>query len=194
MTTFYLVRHASNDLIGKAIAGRAPGVSLNRHGQREAEKIAVRLARKQIDIIFSSPLERAVETAVPLAKRCGLDIQIADALNEIDYGIWTRQKLEQLDPLPGWQRWNSFRSGARVPNGETMIEAQARIVTEVQRLRAKYPEQTLALFSHGDLVRAVLAYFLGVPLDLFQRIEIAPASISILQLSEFEPKIVCVNG
>lgn len=194
MTTFYLIRHASNDTIGKSIAGRMPGLSLNRTGQREADKLAARLGKKQIDLIFSSPLERAVETAVPLAKRLGLDIQISDALNEIDFGPWTRQTFEQLAELPGWQCWNSFRSGTRVPGGETMLEAQTRIVTEILRLGAEYPEQSLALFSHGDMIRAALAYFLGVPLDLFQRIEVAPASVSILLLSEYEPRVVCVNA
>jgi broad specificity phosphatase PhoE len=194
MTTFYLIRHASNDTLGKSISGRTPGVSLNRAGQREADKLAARLGKKQIDIIFSSPLERAVETAVPLAKRLGLDIQISDELNEIDFGTWTHQTFEQLAELPGWQCWNSFRSGTRVPGGETMLEAQTRIVTEILRLRAEFPEQTLALFSHGDLIRAALAYFLGVPVDLFQRIEVAPASVSILLLSEDEPRVVCVNA
>lgn len=194
MTTFYLIRHASNDTIGKSIAGRMPGLSLNRTGQREADKLAARLGKKHIDLIFSSPLERAVETAVPLAKRLGLDIQISDELNEIDFGPWTRQTFEQLAELPAWQRWNSFRSGTRVPGGETMLEAQTRIVTEILRLGAEYPEQTLALFSHGDVIRAALAYFLGVPLDLFQRLEVAPASVSILLLSEDEPRVVCVNA
>ncbi|HZV34837.1 MAG TPA: histidine phosphatase family protein, partial [Verrucomicrobiae bacterium] len=192
-TTFYLIRHATNDLVGNAIAGRMPGVSLNRQGQREAEKLAVRLGRKPIQMIFSSPLERAVETAVPLAKRLGLDIQISDGLNEIDFGSWTRQTFEQLAALPGWQRWNSFRSGARAPNGETMLEAQTRIVTEIQRLHFEYPEQTMALFSHADTLRAALIYFLGMPLDFIHRIEIAPASVSILLINDFESKVLGLN-
>ena len=194
MTTFYLLRHASNDLVGKAIAGRMPGVSLNHQGQREAERLATRLGGEPIQMIFSSPLERAVETAVPLAKRLGLDIQISDALNEIDFGVWTKLTFEQLAELPAWQRWNSFRSGSRVPNGETMLEVQARVVGEIQRLRAEYPEQRLALFSHADPLRAALAYFLGVSLDLFQRIEMAPASVSILHLSEHGPRVECLNA
>jgi probable phosphoglycerate mutase len=194
MTTFYLIRHASNDMLAKGIAGRTPGLSLNREGQREAEKLATRLARKGIQLIFSSPMERAVETAVPLAKRLGLDIQLSDALNEIDFGAWTQQTFEQLAERPGWQRWNSFRSAGRAPNGETMLEAQTRIVTEMLRLRAEYPEQTLALFSHADLLRAAIAYFLGSPLDLLQRFEIAPASVSILTLGDYEPKVVSLNS
>lgn len=193
MTTFYLIRHAANEFLGKAIAGRLPGVSLNRAGQRQAEKLAVRLAREPIQGIFSSPLERAIETAVPLAKRLALDIQIADGLNEIDFGDWTRQTFKQLETLPHWQQWNSFRSGTRVPNGELMVEAQARMVAEINRLWREYPDQTLALFSHGDPIRAALAFYLGTPLDLFQRIEVDTASISVVTLSDYGPRIVCVN-
>jgi probable phosphomutase (TIGR03848 family) len=194
MTTFFLIRHGSNDLVGKAIAGRLPGISLNREGKRQAERLAVRLAKEPIELIFSSPLERAIETAVPLAKRLGLDIQISDALNEIDFGDWTRQTFEHLETLPRWQQWNSFRSGTRIPDGELMLEVQLRMVAEIHRLRKEYPDQTLALFSHGDPIRAALAYYLGVPLDLFQRIEVDPASASILALSDFGPRILRLNG
>jgi probable phosphomutase (TIGR03848 family) len=193
MTTFYLVRHAANDTIGRTIAGRDPGVSLNIAGLRQAENLAGRLARESIQIVVSSPLDRAVETAVPLAKRLGLDIQISDALTELDYGDWTKQNLEQLDAVPKWQQWNSFRTGHRIPAGEMMVEVQARMVTEIQRFRSQYPESGIAIFSHGDPIRAVLAYYLGIPLDLFQRIEIDPASVSILLLDDYAPKIVCLN-
>src|ERR1700757_3718886 len=97
MTTFYLIRHAANDYFNKAIAGRKSGVGLNREGQRQAAGLAGRLAREPIGLIFSSPLERAVETAVPLAQRLGLDIQVSDALNEIDFGDWTNLTFEQLE-------------------------------------------------------------------------------------------------
>jgi broad specificity phosphatase PhoE len=193
MTTIYLIRHGNNDFAGKAIAGRTPGISLNREGKRQADRLAVRLAEEPIEVILSSPLERAIETAVPLAKRLNLDIQISDALNEIDFGDWTRQTFEHLETLPRWQQWNSFRSGTRVPDGELMLEVQLRMVAELHRLRKAYPEQTLALFSHGDPIRVALAYYLGVPLDLFQRIEVSPASISMLALSDFGARIVCLN-
>lgn len=193
MTTFYLIRHATNDLVGKALAGRMPGVSLNRRGRQEAEILSERLGHKSIQLIFSSPLERAIETAMPLARRLKLDVQISEALNEIDYGTWTHHTFDQLSALPGWQRWNSFRSGARTPNGESMLEAQTRIVSEIQRLHAEYPDQTMALFSHADPLRAALMYFLGTPLDFLQRIDIAPASVSILSVGKSEAKVLAVN-
>lgn len=193
MTTFYLIRHAVNDLVGKTIAGRMPGVSLNREGRRQAEQLAERLAEEPIQLIFSSPLERAVETAMPLAKRLGKDVQISEALNEIDFGDWTNQTCEHLAGLPWWQRWNTFRSGTRIPGGEIMLDVQTRMVNEIQRLHTGYPEKTVALFSHGDPIRGALAYYLGAPLDLFQRIEIDPASVSILVLSENGPRVVGLN-
>ncbi len=193
MTTIHLIRHGTNDYVGKAIAGRVPGLSLNREGQKQAERVAARLGKESIAAIFSSPLERAVETAVPLAKRLGLDIQISEALNEVDFGDWTKQSFEQLNALPRWQQWNSFRSGTRVPDGEMMAEVQSRMVKEVYRVRREYPEETVALFSHGDPIRSVLAYYLGVPLDLFQRIEVDPATINTLLISDEGAKVAGLN-
>jgi probable phosphomutase (TIGR03848 family) len=193
MTTFFLIRHAMHEFVGKAVSGRRPGVSLNREGQRQAQQLAALLADTPIQAILSSPLERAVETAVPLAKRLGLDIQIAEELNEIDYGDWTHHTLEQLEAMPRWQQWHSFRSGTRIPNGEMMVEVQARMVAEIERLQREFPEQTLALFSHADPIRAALGYYLGVALDLCQRIEVNPASTSILTVSETGPRIVCIG-
>jgi probable phosphoglycerate mutase len=144
--------------------------------------------------IYSSPLERAQETAEPLAQKLGLKIQISDPLGEIKFGDWTDRSLEQLDLDPHWHRWNSFRSGTQAPRGDLMIEAQTRIVREMLHLRGKHPSESVALVSHGDIIKAALAYFLGVPLDLFLRIEVDPASISIVALTEAGPRIIRVNG
>ncbi|EEF58740.1 histidine phosphatase family protein [Pedosphaera parvula] len=193
MTTLYLIRHAANDTIGVSIPGRTPGIGLNAEGRRQAESLATHLAKEPIQLIISSPLERSVETAMPLARKLNLDVEISDALLEVDFGDWSRQTLEQLNTVPKWGLWNSFRSGQRVPNGEMMIEVQARMVGAVQLLHAEYPNGTIALFGHGDPIRSVLAYYLGVPLDLFQRIELSPAAVSILTLDDTAPKILCMN-
>lgn len=193
MTTFYLVRHGDNDLVGKALAGRSEGLSLNREGQRQAARLASRLAEDSIKIIYSSPLDRAVQTAVPLAQRMGLDIQISEALNEVDFGDWTGMTFAQLGELRRWHAWNSFRSGVRVPSGEMMIQVQSRMIAELNRLRREYPDKTLALFSHADPIRSTLAFYLGVPLDMFQRIVIDPASYSILTLDDDGARILGMN-
>jgi probable phosphomutase (TIGR03848 family) len=194
MTTFALIRHASHDLVGHTIVGRAPGVRLSPDGLHEAEALADRLDGSSIAALYSSPLERARETAAPIAARLRLEVQIADELNEIDFGEWTNRTLADLHDLEGWRRFNTFRSGSRIPGGETMLEVQERMLRLLERLCRVHPQQTVALISHGDVIKATLAYYLGVPLDLFQRIEIGPASVSIVRTERYGPEVLLVNG
>ncbi len=194
MAHFYLIRHATNDLVGKAIAGRAPGVHLNDEGRRQADRLASRLARAPIAQLYSSPLDRARETALPLAKVWGLELHIAPEICEIQFGDWTGQPIAELEKDPAWQQWNRFRSGSRVPNGETMLEIQARFVGFVQKLWAAFPNENVALVSHGDPIRSVLLYFLGLSLDSVHRLELSPASVSILSLSDSGPQVLLLNG
>jgi probable phosphomutase (TIGR03848 family) len=194
MTTFALIRHASHALLGHRIVGRLPGVQLSPEGLREAEALARRFEGWPIRAVYSSPLERARATAAAIAGRLRLEVQLADELNEIDYGEWTDRALADLRDLPEWQRFNRFRSGSRTPNGESVIDLQARMLRLIERLCAAHPEQTVALVSHGDVIKATLAYYLGVPLDLFQRIELSPASLSILRVEPHGPEVLLING
>lgn len=194
MTTFALIRHASHSLVGRAIVGRAPGVPLSPEGLRQAEALSERLEARSIRALYSSPLERARATAAPIAARLGLEVQIADELNEIDYGEWTSRTLAELHDLEEWRRFNIFRSGSRIPDGETMIEVQERVLRLVERLCSAHPERAVALISHGDVIKATLAYYLGVTIDLFQRIEISPASVSIVRIERYGPEVLLVNG
>jgi probable phosphoglycerate mutase len=193
MTTFALIRHASHDLLGHTIVGRAP-VGLGHGGIRQAEALAERFDRSPFQALYSSPLERARATAAPLASRLGLEVQIAAELNEVDFGAWTNRTLADLHDLEEWRRFNLFRSGSRIPDGESMIEVQARMLRLLERLGAAHPDQALGLISHGDVIKATLAYFLGVPLDLFARIEISPASVSIVRIERYGPEVLLVNG
>lgn len=193
MTTFFLIRHGANDFVGKSIAGRMPGVHLNAEGRRQAGRLAEKLSREPIQKIFSSPLERAIETAKPLAERLGLQIQISEAFNEIDFGDWTGLSLDELSPLAEWRRWNSLRTGTRIPNGELILEVQTRMVKEIEQIRRENPNGSVAIFSHGDPIRSALFYFLGVSLDSFQRVEISPASISVLTIDEYSARILRLN-
>jgi probable phosphomutase (TIGR03848 family) len=194
MTTFALIRHASHGLVGRAIVGRARGVPLSPEGLRQAEALAERLAASSIQALYSSPLERARATAAPLAARLGLEVQIADELDEIDYGAWTNRSLAELHDLEEWRRFNVFRSGTRIPGGENMVEVQGRMLRLVERLCSAHPDGTIALISHGDVIKATLAYYLGAPLDLFQRIEISPASVSIVRTERYRPEVLLING
>jgi probable phosphoglycerate mutase len=193
MTTFLLIRHGTNDLVDRAIAGWMPGVHLNQEGQAQAERLAERLGETEIAAIYSSPLERAYETAEPIARRRGLPVQICPGFGEIQFGDWTGHSLEDLADVPGWRHFNSFRSGTRVPGGELMLEVQARTVAELDRLREQHPKETVVVVSHGDIIKAVVAHYAGIPLDLFQRIEISPASVSILTLDESGPRLLRIN-
>jgi broad specificity phosphatase PhoE len=194
MSDFYLIRHGSNDYLAKfLLAGRLPNVHLNEQGRVEAQHVANALSAAGIERIFSSPLERAVQTAEPTAQLLGLKIEIAPEILEIDFGDWTGRPVPELDQVPAWKNFNLYRSGTRIPNGETMLEAQARMVGFVEKLQRANPNQTVALFSHGDPIKSVLAYYLGIPLDLFTRIEISPGSYSILRLQPWGPQIVAIN-
>jgi probable phosphomutase (TIGR03848 family) len=194
LITLALIRHAAHELVGHTIVGRSPGVHLSPHGVRQAEALAGRLAGSGIAALYSSPLERALETAAPIGARLGLDLFPSEELNEIDFGAWTGRTVAELDQLEAWRQFNLFRSSVRVPDGETMVEVQARLLGLVEHLAATHPGRRIALVSHGDMIKAALAHWLGVPLDLFQRIEIAPASLSLVRLCPYGPKVLLLNG
>ena len=194
MTTFLLIRHGETDELGKALSGRRPGVRLNAAGRRQAEQLAARLAGEGITAVYSGPLERVRETAEPLAGRLGLEVRTAPELHEIDLGEWSGKSFDALAGRDDWRLFNTIRSCTRAPGGELMLEVQARAVAFLQRLRCERPHDTLALVSHSDVIKAVLAYHLGVPLDLAQRLEVSPASVSVLALEEWGPRVLCVNS
>ncbi|HYF51233.1 MAG TPA: histidine phosphatase family protein [Planctomycetota bacterium] len=193
-TTFILARHGAHLLGGATIAGRSAGVQLSPLGIEQSQQLAERLSHLPIRAIYSSPLERTHSTAEFLARRLELPVQADDSFSEIDFGEWTRRKLDELRPQPLWKQWNAFRSGTRSLNGESMAETQFRIMTRMMRLREQHPNDCIAIFSHGDVIKAAVAYFLGVPLDLFQRIEIGLASASVISIGDYGPRVQCVNN
>ena len=193
MATFYLVRHGTNDWLGKGLAGRLPNVHLNELGRAEAERLAAVLARKNIHRIVSSPMERARETAQPLARELGLEVELLEAVTEVDFGEWTGRTLTELNSIPAWGRFNTFRSGTRIPKGESMIEVQQRMVLALETLRRTSPGQNIAIFSHGDPIRSALVYYLGMPLDLLVRLEVSPGSYSILTVEGWGAEILAIN-
>jgi probable phosphomutase (TIGR03848 family) len=194
VTTFLLIRHATTDAVGRFLAGRRAGTHLNDAGRQEVRGLCDVLAGQLIGAICSSPLERARETAGPLAERLGLNLVVDEELTELDLGDWTGQTFEELGSDPRWRLFNTNRGGTRVPNGESMLEAQTRVVGYIEGLRDRHRDETVALVSHGDVIRAALLYYLGMPLDLFARIEISPASISVVQLHEHGPQVLAVNA
>jgi probable phosphomutase (TIGR03848 family) len=193
MTTFLLIRHATTDMTDRAVVGWMPNVHLNQKGQEQAERLAGRLAQVPIVAIYSSPLERAFETAAPIAKRLSLQISICEEIGEIQFGDWTGRNFQELDDMSKWKQFNLFRSGTRIPGGELMLEVQARIVVILEQLRERHPSDVVAVVSHGDVVKAAVAHYAGIHLDLFQRIEISPASVSVVVVNDYGPRILRIN-
>src|SRR3954463_11180714 len=180
MTTFLFVRHTAHDLLSHKIAGRMANVHLNELGRRNAVELAQQLSRFHINAIYSGPLERVRETAEPLAQQLGIPVQLAPELDELDMGDWTGRTFAELSDDPLWKAWNSFRSCTRVPGGELMLEVQVRLLRKISDLSAS--DGCIALFSHGDVIRAGLVYFLGLHLDFLFRIEVDPGSVSVVDL------------
>jgi broad specificity phosphatase PhoE len=193
VTTFYLIRHGTNDVLPRALAGRMPGTHLNVAGRAEAERVAERLKFKPIRHIFSSPMERARETAEPLARALNLPLQICEAINEVDFGDWQGAEMTALRDKEEWHRWVNFRSGLRLPRGEMMVNIQARVVSEMIRLKEQFTGEHIALFSHGDPIRSALCHWLGMPLDYMVRLEVAPGSVNVVILDENQPYVQGIN-
>jgi len=168
-------------------------VHLNQSGRAQAQQLSEALGAASIAQIFSSPLERAIETAEPLAHKLSLKIQITPGFNEVDFGDWTGLAYAELAPLEQWKRWNCFRASTRAPNGEMMVETQARFVIALKQLQEAFPEARIAIFSHADPIKAALMYYLGIPLDFLQRLEIGLASFSILTLDDWGAQVRGLN-
>ena len=193
MTTFLLIRHASHDRPGDTLLGWTPGVHLSEQGRAQAQRLRERLAALPVAAVYSSPLSRAVETAEILAAAWERDVQCSEAFGEIDFGAWSGRRFDDLAADARWGRWNSFRSGAPLPGGGSMLQVQARAVAGLVDLHDRHREQTVAVVSHSDVIKAVIAHYLGVPLDLFGRIEISPASLSVLALHDWGAQVLRLN-
>jgi probable phosphomutase (TIGR03848 family) len=193
MVKLLLIRHATCDPVGRLLAGRAPGVRLNEEGRAQAARLADRLRDVELDAIYSSPMERAVETAEPLARHAKREVETMSDLNEIEFGEWTGRTFEELDSRDDWRRFNDVRSLDRPPAGESMLDVQARALRAVETIRLRHPTGTCAVVSHRDVLRCLLAHLAGIPIDLVQRLEVSPASVSIVRVGEREINILRVN-
>jgi len=193
VTLFYLIRHGQHEVQDRIMVGRAPGIRLSERGRGEAERAATRLAAENIEALYRSPQERAAETARPIAERLELEPLVAPELDEIDVGAWTNLAVADLERDAGFARFNSFRSGTPAPEGEWMLDVQRRVVGLIERLRRERPGCRVALVSHGDPIKAAVLYYLGMPLDLFPRIEVSTGSISRLEVEEWGPRVVGLN-
>lgn len=195
MTDILLIRHAVNDFVktGK-LAGWTPDVHLNDEGKAQAEALGKRLADVPIKQLYSSPLERTMETAEAICKHhSNLPIQQNQEIGEVRYGDWEGQAIAALQGRKMWSVVQEYPSRAVFPNGETMRGVQVRAVNAIETLVAKHPGELVAVVSHADLIKMILAHFLGMHLDNFQRLVVSPASISSLSLTHGRPYVGTIN-
>ncbi|MGH8957610.1 MAG: histidine phosphatase family protein [Acidimicrobiia bacterium] len=195
MARLLLIRHAPTAETGRILSGRLPGKSLTPAGRESAELLASELRSVRLGAIYSSPLERAMETAAPIAAAQKKEVVVHEGLLEVDYGAWSGRSLKSLYRLRLWRVVIRTPSRAGFPGGESIAEAQHRMVSTCEELSARHKEKTIALVTHADPIKGAVSHFLGQPLDLFNRIAIAPASVTVLDLPTGGwPRLVSLNA
>jgi probable phosphoglycerate mutase len=194
MALIFLIRHGENEYTrtGK-LAGWTKGVSLNETGQKQAQALAARLKHLPFKQLYSSPLERAQETAAPLAEALGLTVQVREGLGEVGYGEWTGKSLKVLARKPLWRVVQGLPSAMQFPQGETIRAAQLRLVDTLEGIARDHPKEMVAVFSHSDPIKLAVSFYLGAPIDLFQRIQIQTCSVTVLSLGHGAPSLVKLN-
>ena len=193
MTVFHLLRHGQHNLLGRALAGRMDGVGMTEKGRAEIVAAAERLAAEKIAAIYASPLRRTRETAEIVGERLGLPIAFCDDLLELDFGEWTGATFDSIRAHPKWHAWNTQRSLARIPGGETMRAVQHRVVDAIVELNERHLGESLVLCTHGDVIRAMLVFALGMPLDFYNRIEVVQGSISSIQIEPDRIRVLRIS-
>ena len=193
-TTVLLVRHGLTPTTGRVLPGRSLGLHLSDEGRRQAEAAARRIAMlERVAAVYASPLERARETALAIAKARGLAVRIDRGLLELDIGAWTGSSLARVSRKPEWAQVQRYPSGFRFPDGESFTEMQARITGTLAALVARHRGGTIVAVSHADPIKAALAHALGMHLDHFQRLVVAPASITTIAYGATGPVVIGVN-
>lgn len=194
-TVICFVRHGTTPTTGKVLPGRAKGLHLAAKGIEEADLAGQRLASLgSVAAIYSSPLERARETAGAVSTHVGLPVSIERGLLECDFGLWTGKTLASLSKLPEWRTVQSHPSGFRFPGGESFVEMQGRIAKAIERLRARHPGELIVAVSHADPIKVAVTDALGVPLDLMQRTVISPCSVTVVAYGIAAPTVLAVNS
>lgn len=195
MTTIVLVRHGHTPTTGRVLPGRAPGLDLSESGAEQARSAAERLSQLgTISAVYASPMERAQQTAGPIAEGIGLPVQTHTGLNECDFGDWTGAELAKLRELEQWRTVQRYPSGFRFPGGESFTEMQTRMTTALAHLVAAHSGETIVAVSHADTIKAAVADALGAHLDQFQRIIISPCSITTIGYTSSGPLVLAVNS
>jgi probable phosphoglycerate mutase len=190
-----LVRHGLTPTTGIKLPGRAPGLHLSDAGRRQAEAAAERIGKvAKIAAVYCSPITRARETAQPIGRAVKRALRIERDLADLDIGEWTGMSLKQAARRPEWETVQRNPSSFRFPGGESFPEMQTRMTSALGRIVARHPGQIVVAVSHADPIKAAVAQALGTPLDLFQRIMIAPSSITVVAYRRGGPSVITVNS
>ena len=192
-TRLVLVRHAVTEQTGPLLSGRTPGIDLSEKGVGQADATAQRLAKLPVAAIYASPIERTTQTAQQIAAHHGLEVQPLAGVIEADYGDWTGGKIAELAKTDEWKVVQVAPSRARFPNGETIREMQARTVGTLDDLVVKHPHETVVVVSHADPIKSAIAHYTGMHLDLFQRLHVSPASVTVLDFHPYGALLVKCN-
>jgi len=193
VTLVYLVRHGENDWTGKRLPGWRKGIHLNASGQTQADALVEAFEGVPLAALYSSPLERALETAAPLARARHVKVIRLEGIGELRAGRWEGQPLSRLRRTKQWSVIQRAPSLARLPGGESFAEVQGRVVEALETLCARHPKAAIACFSHADPIKLAIAFYLGLPLDSFQRLSISPASISLLAIGSDHARLLLLN-
>jgi probable phosphomutase (TIGR03848 family) len=194
-TLVLLVRHGLTPTTGTTLPGRAKGLHLSDQGRAQAETAAGRIAGMgEVVAVYASPLERARETAAPIAKATGNRVRTLADLHECDFGEWTGRKLSDLRKKKEWKQVQRHPSGFRFPRGESFGEMQVRMTDALTTLRAAHPGQRVVAVSHADPIKAAVAHAMGTHLDLFQRVVVSPCSVTAVALTDDGPLVLAVNA
>jgi probable phosphoglycerate mutase len=193
--TLLLIRHGETDWVGKRLAGRLPDVHLNERGRRQADDLARYLGAVKLRAVFASPLDRAQETAAPLARMAGLTVRNLALLEEGDFGELTGKSFEDVKDLAIWKQAHHEPSAARFPGGESLLETRDRAIQAVAEIRRMFPEDgaTVAAVSHADPIRMALTHFLDMPFDSFHKLIIDTASVTALYFSKDHIRLTGMN-
>ncbi len=195
MPFLLLIRHGENDYSKKGrLAGRLPGIHLNDRGKEQAAELGKALADTPLKAIYSSPLERAMETAEPIAQAHGLKIIREPGLLESNVGNWQGQSIRRLAITKYWRVIQRAPSRAGHPGGETFLQTQTRIVSALDEICKKYkPQDIIACVFHADPIKLAVAHYMGLPLDNFQRLACDTASATMLAVGESGAQVIWLN-
>jgi probable phosphoglycerate mutase len=193
-TLLLLIRHAKNDWVGERLPGQTPGIHLSEEGREEAAVLAGRMADYPLDALYASTLERAQETAAILAKPHGLPVGDLPDLVDLDTGDLTGMSIKEAQKQPVWIGIQAFPSITRIPGGESLWDLQVRVVRALEGVRRRHEGGVVAVVAHSDVIKVAVAHYVGLPLDLFQRLVISTTSVSLLLFTDHGARLVTMNN